>query len=303
MLLPRSTHQLKTLLWCAAPPSDPSSQSIVANFEIDVLLQATQSVETAADSNPVAPPPVEATKGAGEGGGARDSRCVALGLELPTVSSPRFTHNMPWIYSFLPGMGGHAGTNVAHTDFREGDWVCPRDECRNHNFASRLVCRRCPQVRPGVDPEQARMQQQQHQYGGGGGYGGGGPPGRHHQNMRPGDWICPDPSCANLNFASRSVCRMCPIRKQPLFFLVSFISRRSTCNCSLGSVQTLRTELLRVVALAFVRSGWLAGAPLTRGPPCVNTAARPAGVGPPGMHGGGGGGGGGFPRDMRPGAC
>eukprot|EP00035_Acanthoeca_spectabilis_P017265 m.359947 g.359947 ORF g.359947 m.359947 type:complete len:363 (-) comp16634_c1_seq2:93-1181(-) len=76
--------------------------------------------------------------------------------------------------------------------------------------------------------------------GGGGGYGGGGPPGRHHQNMRPGDWICPDPSCANLNFASRSVCRMCPI-------------------------------------------------------------PRPAGVGPPGMHGGGGGGGGGFPRDMRPG--
>jgi hypothetical protein len=65
------------------------------------------------------------------------------------------------------------------------------------------------------------MQQQQQQYGGhghgghggGGHFGAGGPPGRHHQNMRPGDWICPDPSCANLNFASRNVCRMCPIRK------------------------------------------------------------------------------------------
>ena len=48
-------------------------------------------------------------------------------------------------------------------------------------------------------------------YGGGGGGGGG--RGGGGQEVRPGDWVCPDSGCAEHNFASRDVCRRCPERK------------------------------------------------------------------------------------------
>ena len=42
--------------------------------------------------------------------------------------------------------------NAAHPNMRPGDWICPDSNCSNLNFASRMVCRRCPITRPGVDP-------------------------------------------------------------------------------------------------------------------------------------------------------
>jgi hypothetical protein len=112
--------------------------------------------------------------------------------------------SLPLVLSQAPADGAAAAVPVVDkANFREGDWLCPNPECKNHNFASRVVCRRCPTLRPGVDPQQAAQMQN---------YGGNARP-ANATPMRPGDWVCPDPSCANLNFASRAVCRMCPTRK------------------------------------------------------------------------------------------
>ena len=94
-----------------------------------------------------------------------------------------------------PALGGGGGVR------RPGDWTCPG--CAAHNFASRSVCFKCKNAKPG---------------GGFGGAGGdvgakvsepaGGPAGG---NFRPGDWICS--GCRAHNFASRSACFKCKQRK------------------------------------------------------------------------------------------
>ena len=100
-----------------------------------------------------------------------------------------------------PASGGGGGGGVR----RPGDWTCPG--CSAHNFASRSVCFKCKNAKPG---------------GGGGSLGGsaggdfstkapepaGGPAGG---NFRPGDWICS--GCRAHNFASRSACFKCKQRK------------------------------------------------------------------------------------------
>jgi len=97
-------------------------------------------------------------------------------------------------YSSYGGCGGYKGCGP-YADFggkggrglppappppiagmKDGDWMCPN--CANHNYASRVECNRCGQVRPG---------------------------------MKAGDWICR--SCRNHNFASRDVCKMCQAPK------------------------------------------------------------------------------------------
>jgi hypothetical protein len=95
-----------------------------------------------------------------------------------------------------PALGGGGGVR------RPGDWTCPG--CAAHNFASRSVCFKCKNAKPGG--------------GFGGGAGGdvgakvsepaGGPAGG---NFRPGDWICS--GCRAHNFASRSACFKCKQRK------------------------------------------------------------------------------------------
>merc|ERR1719253_1238945 len=63
--------------------------------------------------------------------------------------------------------GGAAPSNL-----KDGDWIC--HGCGNHNFASRVNCNRCQELKPGA---------------------------------KQGDWICKD--CKNLNFASRDACNKC----------------------------------------------------------------------------------------------
>ena len=43
----------------------------------------------------------------------------------------------------------HVPSANAPSNFRPGDWICPRPDCNNHNYASRLECRRCPERKPG----------------------------------------------------------------------------------------------------------------------------------------------------------
>jgi len=86
-----------------------------------------------------------------------------------------------------------AADKEKYPDMRPGDWICPSKECGNLNFAVRMGCRRCPEVKPGVDPSTVKRESRAQQ--------------------RPGDWICPAKGCSNLNFASRMVCRRCPTGK------------------------------------------------------------------------------------------
>ena len=101
-----------------------------------------------------------------------------------------------------PPAGGGGGVR------RPGDWTCPN--CHAHNFASRSVCFKCKNPKVG-------------------GSGGGGPSfgsgasgdlgskapepasGPTAGNFRPGDWICT--GCRAHNFASRSACFKCKMRK------------------------------------------------------------------------------------------
>ncbi|KAL6074989.1 Asparagine-rich protein (ARP protein) [Balamuthia mandrillaris] len=94
-----------------------------------------------------------------------------------------------------------AGTGMGMMATRPGDWYCPN--CADMNFASRQACRKCGTPSPLL----------------GGGFGGGLPTaaaaaattaiatGTGLTEIRAGDWLCP--SCQDLNFASRAVCRKC----------------------------------------------------------------------------------------------
>eukprot|EP00038_Savillea_parva_P031398 m.86042 g.86042 ORF g.86042 m.86042 type:complete len:120 (+) comp9653_c0_seq1:1199-1558(+) len=45
-----------------------------------------------------------------------------------------------------------------------GDWICPKEGCNNHNFASRVVCRMCNTPKPegaGMQPGAPGMAPQQ----------------------------------------------------------------------------------------------------------------------------------------------
>jgi len=89
--------------------------------------------------------------------------------------------------------------NFSGPQRREGDWDCP--SCHEMNFASRSFCRKCRAAKDS-SPSSGRGGRLENGSEGDRSTGGG-----VEGNMKPGDWHCP--SCKDLNFASRSVCRKC----------------------------------------------------------------------------------------------
>ncbi|KAK1258980.1 hypothetical protein QJS04_geneDACA005622 [Acorus gramineus] len=41
------------------------------------------------------------------------------------------------------GAGGFGGGGGGRAGWKSGDWICPRLDCKEHNFASRMECFRC----------------------------------------------------------------------------------------------------------------------------------------------------------------
>jgi len=109
------------------------------------------------------------------------------------------------------GEGGGGGHNpMMDQRNKPGDWMCPNANCRDLCFASRNECRKCGTAKP--EGGETTIQGDQGGYGGGGGgYGGGGYGGGNQ--AKPGDWVCPNPSCRDLVFASKSACRKCGTTK------------------------------------------------------------------------------------------
>jgi inhibitor of KinA sporulation pathway (predicted exonuclease) len=103
---------------------------------------------------------------------------------------------------------GPAAPATLPSNFNPGDWICSNTSCGFHNYASRQQCFKCNSQRPGgSNPPSSYHSQDSYGggYGGGGATGGGRPP----PSFRPGDWICPNPSCSFQNFASRTSCFRC----------------------------------------------------------------------------------------------
>eukprot|EP00927_Polykrikos_kofoidii_P068353 TRINITY_DN63730_c0_g1_i1.p1 TRINITY_DN63730_c0_g1~~TRINITY_DN63730_c0_g1_i1.p1 ORF type:complete len:256 (+),score=28.39 TRINITY_DN63730_c0_g1_i1:86-853(+) len=114
---------------------------------------------------------------------------------------------------------------------KPGDWRCL--ECSNHNFASREVCNRCQADKP-VGHQNAHESSKKGGLGGSN-YGAAVPStapnvrpvpynqafagcngfGKQISGMRQGDWLCM--SCANYNFASRTLCNKCKMPNAMMF--------------------------------------------------------------------------------------
>jgi len=97
-------------------------------------------------------------------------------------------------YQRRGGYGGGGGRGGG----RPGDWWC--QSCNIMNFSWRAECFKCKEPKSGVS--NGGGGHQGHRRGGMGG-GGGGP------SQRPGDWFCPKPECAAMNFGWRLQCFKC----------------------------------------------------------------------------------------------
>ena len=78
-----------------------------------------------------------------------------------------------------------------------GDWTC---SCGELNFKRRGQCRNCKVIRSNAISKKTYSGFQSNlQYG------------IHTINlpMRPGDWMCPNEECCEINFACRKTCRKC----------------------------------------------------------------------------------------------
>eukprot|EP00403_Amphidinium_massartii_P029409 CAMPEP_0178398058 /NCGR_PEP_ID=MMETSP0689_2-20121128/14579_1 /TAXON_ID=160604 /ORGANISM="Amphidinium massartii, Strain CS-259" /LENGTH=425 /DNA_ID=CAMNT_0020018813 /DNA_START=59 /DNA_END=1332 /DNA_ORIENTATION=+ len=90
-----------------------------------------------------------------------------------------------------------------------GDWICPNPECRDLQFARNSECRRCGTPKPEnpelANPGMAGMAGMGMPFAAGGKGKG--------KGAKPGDWICPNPSCQDLQFARNTHCRQCGTEK------------------------------------------------------------------------------------------
>lgn len=77
---------------------------------------------------------------------------------------------------------GKSEITVAPEDGRPGDWICPNDNCKHHNYKFRQICQKCFTNKYG---ENVVVQ----------------------EGKKPGDWNCPIDG--NLNYAWRTHCQKC----------------------------------------------------------------------------------------------
>ncbi|KAJ3041986.1 hypothetical protein HDV00_008277 [Rhizophlyctis rosea] len=108
-----------------------------------------------------------------------------------------------------PSAAVGAGNNTASrpiprpTETRPGDWICPT--CQTHNFASRRSCLKCHAGSTAAPGANGGFRNN----GVGKPINGSGSGASKANNLRPGDWLCPDPNCAYWNFRSKTSCTRC----------------------------------------------------------------------------------------------
>jgi len=100
-------------------------------------------------------------------------------------------------------LGGCAGPQMM-----KGDWVCPNPSCGDLVFASKATCYLCGTPRPSEECSaplataimEAGNPTHDEKVEGGGWVG---------QKIMKGDWVCPNPMCGDLVFASKANCYLC----------------------------------------------------------------------------------------------
>lgn len=88
--------------------------------------------------------------------------------------------------------GGGKGGKGGGKGQKPGDWFCP--SCNDLQFAKNDQCRKCGEPNP--DPDGSKSARESAIAGRDSG-----------DNMKPGDWFCPN--CNDLNFARNAECRKC----------------------------------------------------------------------------------------------
>jgi hypothetical protein len=77
---------------------------------------------------------------------------------------------------------------------KNGDWICQQNECHEHNFSNRIICRKCGVGRDiNMDNKENKNQTIPANF----------------TSIKNDDWTCKNNDCNEYNFASRTICRKC----------------------------------------------------------------------------------------------
>jgi len=82
----------------------------------------------------------------GGGGGAPSLDVFAA--QAAAAAQQLYIQQMAAFAAAASGQAGPASGGAHTPSMRAGDWVCPNDQCRNHNYASRSVCNKCEGPKP-----------------------------------------------------------------------------------------------------------------------------------------------------------